>query len=173
MPTNRKRVSRQGRRDAIDPAVHAFFTGQPLPPGANAFRYFVAEHPGLWAQYREEILSSWVADHPGTRPPAWWLYDAPEQRQRLGGKGTPWNDTDPQRSSILGIPGHWVADIFIDTEHPDIEFIAEHFDPIDPPIFESQAAFLKRLKLLMPGESRRLKADAFEPEILPAELWPG
>jgi hypothetical protein len=35
-----------------------------------------------------------------------------------------------------------------------------------PPIFESEAAYLKRFGLFMPGEERRLPADAFEPVAL-------
>jgi hypothetical protein len=33
-------------------------------------------------------------------------------------------------------------------------------------VFEAQAAFLKRHKLLMPGELRRLKAGDFDPEVI-------
>jgi len=40
----------------------------------------------------------------------------------------------------------------------------ESFDYANPPVFESQAAFLRRLGLLLPGELRRLKASDFEPE---------
>jgi len=37
-------------------------------------------------------------------------------------------------------------------------------DPNDPPTFESQAAYLKRLGLLLPGEEKRLAPKAFAPE---------
>jgi hypothetical protein len=37
-------------------------------------------------------------------------------------------------------------------------------DPDDPPTFESQAAYLKRLKLLLPGEEKQLTPDDFTPE---------
>ena len=37
------------------------------------------------------------------------------------------------------------------------------YDAADPPSYESQAAYLKRLALFEPGEERRLKPDAFEP----------
>ena len=37
------------------------------------------------------------------------------------------------------------------------------FDPKDPPTFESEAAYLDRLKLLAPGERRRIPAADFEP----------
>ena len=37
-------------------------------------------------------------------------------------------------------------------------------DPTDPPRYEAQAAYLKRHKLLLPGEERRLAPADFEPE---------
>ena len=37
-------------------------------------------------------------------------------------------------------------------------------DPDDPPSFESQAAYLKRLGLLLPREEKRLTPDDFTPE---------
>ena len=40
------------------------------------------------------------------------------------------------------------------------------FDDADPPTYEAQASYLKRLKLLLPGEARRLKAGDFAPEII-------
>ena len=39
-------------------------------------------------------------------------------------------------------------------------------DPADPPVFESQAAYLKRHGLFLRGEERRLPVDAFEPEVV-------
>jgi hypothetical protein len=29
----------------------------------------------LWAQARGELLPQWIREFPGTRPPAWWLFD--------------------------------------------------------------------------------------------------
>jgi hypothetical protein len=50
---------------------------------------------------------------------------------------------------LLGIPESW-GDLKAD----------------DPPVFESQAAYLDRLGLLAPGEKRRLRNADFEPETL-------
>jgi hypothetical protein len=38
------------------------------------------------------------------------------------------------------------------------------FDHSNPPMFESEARYLQRLKLLLPGEVRRLRTADFEPE---------
>ncbi|MBI2290136.1 MAG: hypothetical protein HYU73_07345 [Betaproteobacteria bacterium] len=70
-------------------------------------------------------------------------------------------------SFSLGIPSVWVADWWI------IErgVVAEHF-PNDPPIYEAEATYLKRNKLLLEREGARLTVADFEPQALPAELWP-
>jgi len=40
---------------------------------------------------------------------------------------------------------------------------SEAIDPNDPPVFESQAAYLERYKLLSDGGREALPTDAFEP----------
>ena len=37
-----------------------------------------------WSEHRDEILVPWVTMRPGTRPFAWWRYDSPGARQRVG-----------------------------------------------------------------------------------------
>src|SRR5690242_15024366 len=31
-----------------------------------------------WEEHREDVLAEWTKKHPGTRPSAWWQWDAPE-----------------------------------------------------------------------------------------------
>lgn len=38
-----------------------------------------------WEELRDELLALHIAERPGSRPWAWWQYDAPERRQRLDG----------------------------------------------------------------------------------------
>jgi hypothetical protein len=52
-----------------------------------------------------------------------------------------------------GLPANWISR-----------------DPRDPPAFESQAAYLRRLGLLLPGEELRLKMDDFVDELVLPEL---
>lgn len=120
-----------------------------------------------WKDLREDLLPDWIRDHPGTRPWGWWKHDAPkakapgvpawhldemvEPRQQVGGKGAP---TCKKYPAILqyytfGIPDGW-----------------EGFNKADPPIFESEASYLKRFGLFLPGEEKRISADAYEPEVL-------
>ena len=40
-----------------------------------------------WSEHRAALLASWVEKHPGTRPQAWWRYDAPREPQGRGQAG--------------------------------------------------------------------------------------
>jgi hypothetical protein len=77
-----------------------------------------------------------------------WYDDGklPQLRERIGGTGKPVSPTNLSH----GIPDVWRG-----------------IDEDDPPIYESQAAYLKRHGFLFAGEERR--AD-FEPEAVP-KLW--
>jgi hypothetical protein len=147
-----------------------------------------------WGKVREEVMAAWVKEHPGTRPYGWWKYDAPleqvkrwegqecPQRERLGGTGTP-------RHEVLGwgphfekgIPTGWVTkfdeeyyngrrkDIHgnpIGTQYQEGHFKGVAIDPDDPPVFESEAAYLQRLGLLTEWEKRYLDKH---PELLKPE----
>ncbi|MBP7571018.1 MAG: hypothetical protein KBA95_13245 [Acidobacteria bacterium] len=87
---------------------------------------------GLWERLRAELLASWTREHPGTRPAAWWWFDAPrwrradwprecqclgpwaderwaEPRRRLGGIGDPaFLKLAIVPSFERGIPRQWV-----------------------------------------------------------------
>lgn len=162
MTTNRKRVSRRREAD-IDPELLAWF--KDATPCRPALVYFMqdGELQTAWDASRDAVLAEWVQTTPGTRPAHWWLFDAPEQRQRIGGKGTPCHEALAHAPAFsLGIPADWVSDHWI----TDRGVKAERFDPTDPPAYESQAAFLKRHKLFLSGEERRLSADDYAPEAL-------
>lgn len=120
----------------------AWFMDEGPAPLEAAYFMSDAELRALWDAHSAAIVADWCKTAPGTRPPHWWQYDAPEQRRRLGGKGTPCHEVMAHVPAYrLGIPSDWMAD---------------GFDQIDPPAFESEAAFLKRHKLLLPGEAARL-----------------
>jgi len=119
----------------------------------------------LWKAHGDAVVADHVEDYPGTRPARWWEHDAPrlplgtypgagydgelpEPRKRLGGTGTPAYEVKCVKPSFsFGIPNIWAG-----------------IDKNDPPIFESQAAYLKRHGFLFAGEERR--AD-FEQETVP------
>ncbi len=104
---------------------------------------------GIWQRARPALLVRFVAQRPGTRPFAWWAFDAPEPRRKLGGSGQTWSELGCYK--------------------PEFVFGIEELDPRtinrrDLPRYESQPAYLKRLGLLVPGEERRLARSAFNPE---------
>jgi hypothetical protein len=47
---------------------------------------------------------------------------------------------------------------------PKADFAGVAIDPDDPPAYESQAAYLERHDLFLPGERRRLRKADCEPE---------
>jgi hypothetical protein len=118
----------------------------------------------------------------------WWLDGKlPEPRLRLGGVGTPVHEVLAHVPSFeYGLPVLWVErwmteyyngrakDVHgkpIGTNHKPGDFKGVQIDPDNPPVFESQAAYLERHGLLQPGEHRRLRKADFYPEaVLPEEV---
>jgi len=202
MPTNRTRKARNRRPD-ISPTRWARLNDEPMPENPNEWELFILNYPtqsrkecgNLWTQYREEIIDEWCETKPGMRPSYWWIFDAPrlpeEQhgdyagcffapdlivpRMRLGGKGTPTHEVLAYVPDFdLGVPENWTSDSDISCYKHDRTFRAERFDPLDPPCFESQATYLRRMEILTPGENRALRnrTAAFAPEVLPRRYWP-
>jgi hypothetical protein len=115
----------------------------------------------------------------GTFPGCYFDGKLPEPRRRLGGIGTPASDVLAYVPIFrCGLPWIWVehwqvmyysglaVDIHgapIGDRFPNDSFKGVAIDPNDPPRFESQAAYLKRHGLLLPGEQRR---SDFEPETI-------
>ena len=160
--------------------------------GSNPFQLIELEFPE-----RERELSAWARLRPGAHgllrqassgPAAaeWWHQSAPRSlpgvragwgidgrfelpRQRVAGTGTPsWQVMDVEPSFTLGIPVEWptpeeLAWCAAEGIH------AVPIDPHDPPVFESQAAYLARHGLLLRGEERRLGPADFAPEEVTGE----
>lgn len=147
----------------------------------------------LWEDYGPEIVSSWAAEHPGTRPSCWWRWSAPrwaehatgrgdlcDPRRRVGGIGTPAYEVLGYVPELhMGMPARWVsafdAEYYngrardvdgkrIGTEHRAGSFKGVPPDPRDPPTFESQASYLDRHGLFLSGERKRLGKRDFAPE---------
>jgi hypothetical protein len=145
------------------------------------------EFAELWAEHRDDIIEEHIAQWPGTRPYRWWDYDAPriavgtypdcyydgmrpEPRKRLGGIGTPCHECLAHVPHFsYGLPTAWVSqrdvERYTDTGRYGT-FKGVAINPDDPPTYESQAAYLERHSLLLPGERKRLKKQDFEPEVV-------
>ena len=129
-----------------------------------------AQPVDLWRRFRDDVLAQWIVHHPGTRPKSWWRYDAPPPgiRARVGGVGTASHEYwGRQPDGWLGIPIGWMTAEDL-RRHPNADRPCTPMNPFDPPTFESQATYLDRLGLLMPGERERLGKADFRPEPLPA-----
>ena len=114
--------------------------------------------PDYWAELRAEVLADWIATTPGTRPWAFWKYDAPAPESI---------ETDPElepelvmrRRSGAGFPYSDPRENF------GMSLLIDE-DPTDPPVFESEASYLLRNEFLSAAEKKRLGKKDFEPETL-------
>lgn len=103
--------------------------------GVNEARYTatLAIVRRCWEELRDELLERWIAARPGTRPWAWWQFDAHEPRRLL--PGSPGFSLDP-------VPPDCVSFGMV---HCSCR--AEEFDNE----YESEWAYLERLDLLAPA----------------------
>ncbi len=145
---------------------------------------WIADSPGTRPSFW------WRFDAPrqrlGNFPGCYYDGKLPEPRRRLGGAGTPAHEVLANVPNYsFGIPTDWVSkweenyyngrshDIHgerIGTEYEEGHFAGVAINPENPPQYESEASFLQRLDLLLPGELKRLSAADFEPELIePAE----
>ncbi len=195
MPTNRTRTTRKRKAGPVAGwKAQYLLSGEWPPKGTPDYDSFdelifdekprkgISPAQELWKIKREELLHYWIEKHPGTRPYAWWKFDALENRLRLGGTGTPCHECLAYAPIFRwGVPASWISkrdeeyyngrskDIHgkpIGTKYSEGDFKGKAIDPNDPPIFESQAAYLKRLGLLTPAEQKRLTKKDYAPEIL-------
>jgi hypothetical protein len=101
-----------------------------------------------WADVEASLLPEFLKLHPCTRPWSWWRDAAPEPRRRIGGSGR----RERNASLEFGVPHDiWWKDV----------------DPDNPPVYESQAAYLQRHGLLTEAEIKWL---ADHPEALETEV---
>ena len=188
MPTKRTRRTRNRLTD-LSPYQVAWLLDQELPEPSDADRWWrlMSEddtgEQSLWLANEQQFIEWWLADNPGRRPACWWKYSAPRQaagrwpgawfdgalpepRRRLGGIGDPaFKHLNVVPRYTYGIPASWLDGWWEDRlRHSRPGFAGRAIDLKNPPTFESQAGFLWRQKLLVPGERERLSDADFEPE---------
>lgn len=171
----KKRVAKNRTKLEVSPEMFAWLSDEATPEQERAIAFYVivlgndeAKLRELWEQTRDEVLSHWIAAHPGTRPTLWWKLEAP--RQPLGRfPGCFWDGELPEPRKFisgagcdaslisaympsfdLGVPSYWAA-----------------FKAKDAPTFESQGSYLSRHGLLSASEKRTLQpADYDAVEVL-------
>lgn len=182
MPTKRTKTSRNRRRtDLADWQVEYLFTGGGCCPENPATCCCSEDKPGfgflceffrageVWADYRDALMVDWVRLHPGSRPWAWWQFDAPEPRERLGGQGKRFSEFFNVTPHLdRGIPCEgWIDRQTVKDQGGWVRGrrlrYSDAIDPMDPPQFEGEAAYLARLQLFFEGERPRAARELFEP----------
>lgn len=164
----RKKFSDKRRSTLTDGQVAYLRTGVALPGSADIYFFKIDDEKvkAAWESVGADLTAECIKRSPGSRPWAWWRFDAPEPRRRVGGRGTLRNEVFAgwKIALVFGVPRHitnWIngADVRVGAD-------AIPLDPKNPPTFESQATFLRRLGLLVSGEERRITAAAWEPEAI-------
>ncbi|MEZ5290164.1 MAG: hypothetical protein R2745_03700 [Vicinamibacterales bacterium] len=117
----------------------------------SAFDLWMDEHhQAAWHAIEREALAEWVRAFPGTRPASWWWWSAPELRRVL---------IDVQPEPVVA-----ALDRCHETGIPRFAWTGQ------PPLMESQPAYLERLGLWLSGERRRVPQAAFEPQVLTKDV---
>jgi hypothetical protein len=107
----------------------------------------------LWDEHGADVLEQFVRAHPGARPYAWWALESPEPRRVVAGAARI-RHLDPLAARLnLGRPFEW----------------HELLEGDEPIRLESQAEYLRRLRVLSPAEHAILGPEAFEPETVDEE----
>ena len=155
MPPPRK--ARDAHAESVTPSEWAFMFSAPDAPGVDRGEWWSLQYHDpvfrpdrptraeLWGAYGAEVVRRWTAERPGTRPPLWWVYDAPEkQRRRVGGTGTPDHECFGSVLRLrLGLPADWLhEDMAAYYRSDDGDFSWPAVDPKNPPTFESAGRVL-------------------------------
>jgi len=114
----------------------------------------------FWQQYCDVIVAHHIKRHPGTRPLLWWRFSSPGPRRRVGGIGTPLHECSSYARNLeYGVPTDWrTAGDYLRAGTP--------ISDTEPPLFESEAAYLRRHDLFRRGERSRLSRRSYEPCVL-------
>ena len=105
-----------------------------------------------WEQLRDRFMEVWKAEFAGTRPHAWWKFDAPERRQRIDGNPHPFDNQERKDFQLrYGKPRMLVL-----TD----DFMAE---------YEGQLEYLLRLGLIEPEEVKKFQ-EKRQPLRVPPKL---
>ena len=157
----RRRWRRRRERERLPDVFIAFMlTGafQYTPRASLNLAYFRSTplFAAAWQTHGAELTRDWVCRIPGTRPWAWWYFDAQAPRAVVRG---------PELVLRAVEPGGWD---WVWRQQHGVPAMVQARPPgyIGPPTVESQAAYLDRHGLLSVGERAALPNDAFAPEIV-------
>jgi hypothetical protein len=154
----RRRERRSGEASAgplADWVVSWLLHGRwPARDSAEWLAFTRTDEAAAWRAWADQLIARWTVEHPGMRPSSWWRAVAREAREVTPAPGMivrrdAWNGA--------GVPVVLAAGGGLLFEKPVV--------------VESQAAYLRRLRLLAPGEAKRVPQSAFRPEVgVPSSL---
>jgi len=122
-----------------------------------AYAYFFIngdQWDALWREHRADVLEDWIASNPGTRPWAWWQYDATEPRLVIRGA-----DLLVPRKAPTDWAWVWRENFGVPAMRQ-----ARPAGCTLLPLVEAEASYLERLTLFVPDERERLTPEDFAPE---------
>lgn len=128
----------------------------------------------LWREHRAAILARWIQTKPGTRPSCWWKFDAPRLAPALLGRwaATVYAPRLIKTRRLLRGSGKPLHEALLIVPEHDFGIPRWLGDPDNPPLFESQHAYLKRHGLQHPAERRPIAEPFPHPlRIEPAARW--
>jgi hypothetical protein len=134
-----------------------------LGGSGKAWQWLERDLEAVWREHAAAVVAHHIRTRPGSRPYRWWEFDAPEPRCRLGGVGSGLHECSAYALVLAyGLPAYW-------RRHGDFMGTRDldqwpPIDPANPPAYESEAAYLRRLGLLLKGERKRLHATDYLPE---------
>jgi len=118
--------------------------------GKKPLEIFLSRGSGRerWEMHKDEVLADWLKTQPGSRPWAFWEFSAPDH---------PTNFVPLNVDQVKMV------------ERTYIVYGVHHFPgpetfPEPAYLFESEASYLKRKKLLFTGELSRIPKEDFEPK---------
>ena len=129
----------------------------------SAWYYIFRKRPceEIWAEHCRCRTGITFGAHPGSRPRLWWWYLRPEPRQRLGGIGTRAPRAAPTCATRMTTASLRLGGAKGDHMTRGVPHLCGRSTD-----FESEASYLKRLGLLLPGERKRIPRVDFQPVVI-------
>jgi hypothetical protein len=149
----RRRLLETRPKLEISDGVWAYLNDQAIPGDDSETKFAIilleaGDGEGLrelWSRARGEVLTGWLRDRPGSRPSIWWRLDAP--RQLLGTHGGAFYDgkfEQPRKQlSGAGCDASLIS-AYMPSYESGLPTSWAGYEEADPPVFESQAAYLRR-----------------------------
>jgi hypothetical protein len=106
-----------------------------------------------WTELGDVVMRDWIRERPGSRPWAWWAFDAPERRQRIDGKLHPFDNK--QRTLAVARSDNsefWRRAYALNWGRP-AAFIPPYDNGTTAASYEEEWEYLVRLNLLRPEDS--------------------